>query len=100
MDRDNRTERTSNFLFAQPSSNAGSSTPFKRESARNAPSGSTNSAKPKPCGFAAGVMSRLKEFIGPHACNSSGNVHQNEKNNSRRGVGLKTRQLPHPISIR
>ena len=59
--------RTSSFLLAQPSSRAGSSTPLRSASARNAPSGSWNSAKPKPCGLFAGVMRRLNDDIGPQA---------------------------------
>jgi hypothetical protein len=58
---------TNSFLLAQPSSSAGNSTPFNSARARNAPSGSTNSAKPKPWGLLAGVMRRLNEFICPHA---------------------------------
>lgn len=58
---------TSNFLFTHPSSNAGNSTPLSNAIARNAPSGSWNSAKPKPWGLFAGVMRRLKEFTKPHA---------------------------------
>ena len=61
------TELTSSFLFTHPSSNAGNSTPLSNVIARNAPSGSWNSANPNPWGLFAGVMRRLKEFTGPHA---------------------------------
>ena len=59
---------TSNFLLTQPSSNAGSSTLFNSAIARNAPSGSSNSANPNPWGLFAGVIKRLNDFTGPHAC--------------------------------
>lgn len=39
---------TNSFLFTHPSSKAGNSTPFSSVMARNAPSGSVYSAKPKP----------------------------------------------------
>jgi len=67
-----KARRTSNFLLAQPSSSAGSSTPFKRVRHRNAESGSSNSAKPKPWGLFAGVMRRLKDLTGPHPFGSNG----------------------------
>lgn len=60
-------ERTSKFLLAQPSSNAGNSTPLSRLIARRALSGSSYSAKPKPWGLLAGVMRRLNEVTLPHA---------------------------------
>jgi hypothetical protein len=50
---------------------AGSSTPLRTAIARSAPSGSSNSANPKPCGLFAGVMRRLNALIGPHACAAS-----------------------------
>lgn len=59
--------RTSNFLFAQPSSSAGNSTLLSNSRARKAPSGSSNSAKPNPWGLFAGVIRRLKDLIGPQA---------------------------------
>jgi hypothetical protein len=59
---------TNNFLFAHPSSNAGNSTPFSSFIALSALSGSSYSAKPNPWGLFAGVMSRLKDLIGPQAC--------------------------------
>ena len=67
MNSDISMKRTSSFLFAQPSSSAGSSIPFIRAIARSAPAGSSNSAKPKPCGLFAGVIRRLNDFMGPHA---------------------------------
>jgi hypothetical protein len=63
----NEQRLTRSFLFAQPSSKAGSSTPFKSCIARKALSASSNSANPKPCGLFAGVISRLKDATGPHA---------------------------------
>lgn len=60
--------RTSSFLLAHPSSNAGNSTPFNNSIARNALEGSSNWAKPNPCGLLAGVIRRLKDLIGPQAC--------------------------------
>ena len=61
------TERTSSFLFTHPSSNAGSSTLFNSVIALNAPSASSNSANPNPCGLFAGVINLLNPMIGPHA---------------------------------
>ena len=60
-------QRTSSFLFAQPSSKAGNSIPFSKLKARRAPAGSSYSAKPNPWGLFAGVISRLKDLMGPQA---------------------------------
>lgn len=59
--------RTRSFLLAHPSSSAGSSTPWRSVKHLIAESGSSNSAKPNPCGLFAGVMSRLNDLTGPHA---------------------------------
>ena len=41
--------------------------PCISSSARSAPSGSSNSANPKPWGLLAGVIRRLNDLMGPHA---------------------------------
>lgn len=76
--------RTRSFLFAHPSSSAGSSMPWRRVRHLIAESGSSNSANPNPCGLFAGVMSRLNDLTGPHAWRFNSNHNSEQLSIARR----------------